>query len=124
MQYFEIPLAPAPKERPRLAKNGKVFTPKKTKVAEHGIRSFLRRHNVKKIEGAVEIKCSFIFKRPTTVNRKDHTIRPDIDNLLKLLLDGIQDKFGAFEDDKVVTRIIADKQYGERNLIKLWIKQV
>ena len=124
MQYFEIPIRPAPKQRPRMTKNGRVYTPKPTKVAEHFIRNFIRRCNPTKIDGAISVKAEFIFQRPKTNKNAHHQVRPDLDNLVKLLLDGLQDKYGVFEDDKSIVELHSVKKYGERNMIKLWVKEV
>jgi len=124
MQYFELPLRPSPKQRPRLTKNGMAYTPRPTKVAEHMIRNMLRKLNPQKIEGAISITVEFIYKKPKTSTNRFHVVRPDIDNLLKLLLDGMQDKYGIFEDDKNVVQIAATKKYGEKDMIKLWVKEI
>jgi len=124
VQYFEIPVAPKAKQRPRLARSGKAYTPKQTKFAEHVIRNYIRRQNPTKLEGPISITAEFIFKRPKSVTRNFHTVKPDVDNLLKLLLDGLQDKFGLFEDDKNIIHVAARKSYGDSDLIKVWIKEM
>ena len=124
MQYFEIPLKPVPKERPRMLKNGRVYTPKRTKQAEDAIRHYLRNNGVQKCSGAVAVKIVFEFKRPKSNKSQHHTKRPDLDNLVKLVLDGIQDEYGAIADDKDIIHMQASKQYGTIDQIKLWIKEV
>jgi len=127
-QYFEIPIRAIPKQAPRSMKNKKggvtFFQPKAIKVAEHFIKNYIRKCKPTKIEGALSVKVEFVFQRQKNINRLRMTTKPDIDNLLKLLLDGLQDKFGIFEDDKNIVQIHAVKKYGPSDIIRLWVDEV
>ncbi len=127
-QYFEIPIRAIPKQAPRAMTNKKgrvtFFQPKAIKVAEHFIRNYIRKQQPKKLLGPLSIKVEFVYQKPKTSNKIYHTVRPDIDNLLKLLLDGLQDKWGLFEDDKNIVQIHAVKKYGPSDTIRLWVKEI
>lgn len=70
-----------------------------------------------KIEGAAEVHLLFIFNQPKTVKRLEPFVRPDIDKLSRAVLDGLTG--AAFDDDQQVTKLIAQKIYGEEQGV--WI---
>jgi Holliday junction resolvase RusA-like endonuclease len=88
--------------------NAKVLKPWRTAVAEAaqsapGFEAF---------EGAVSVEVEFVFPRPKTVKRMWPSVAPDIDKLLRALLDGITGS-GLWGDDAQVVRVRALKSYGE-----------
>lgn len=126
MIKLTLPLAPQPKERPRLGKAGRIYTPKATAEYEHAVR--LCAAHLPSIEGALRLDAVFIFTRPKslkTPGRAPRTSRPDLDNLLKALCDGLQ---GAlFRDDAQVVEMRAAKVYAaedEAAHIEVQITQV
>lgn len=110
MITLTLPLAPQPKERPRLGKAGRIYTPKATAEYEHAVR--LCAAHLPSLEGALRLDAVFIFDRPKSLKsrgRSPRTSRPDLDNLLKALCDGLQ---GAlFADDAQVVEMHAAKVY-------------
>ena len=91
-----IPVEPIAKERPRLGRNNNIYTPKATRDYEELIGWYATR--LPRYEGFVSLNVTF-FCSP---QRK----MPDIDNLIKALLDGLQ-KGGAIVDDVQVSEINA-----------------
>ena len=75
-----------------------VYTPKKTKDYEFNVGVFARRAKCPKFEGHVTVECLFMLK-----NKR----RVDIDNLVKSLLDGLNNI--AWDDDCQVTMLHARK---------------
>ena len=73
---------------------------------------------VSKAEGAVEVILTFVMIKPKTVKRKEPFVRPDLDKLIRAVLDGLTDV--AYLDDQQVTRITATKTYGENQGV--WIR--
>lgn len=63
------------------------------------------------IVGAVEVHLLFVFAKPKTVKRDEPFVRPDVDKLARAVLDGLSDS--AFHDDQQVTKLIAQKIYGD-----------
>lgn len=70
-----------------------------------------RKANVSKAQLGVEVHLTFIFKKPKTVTRIEPHLRPDIDKLVRAVLDGLTDV--AYEDDQQVTKLTAIKEYGD-----------
>jgi crossover junction endodeoxyribonuclease RusA len=81
------------------------------------IANAARAINISKAEGAVAIDLKFVFHRPKTVKRKEPSIRPDLDKLIRAVLDGLTDV--AYKDDEQVTNLTASKSYGEQQGV--WI---
>ena len=66
---------------------------------------------IEKAQEGVEVNLTFTLNKPKSVNRKEPHIRPDIDKLVRAVLDGLTDV--AYEDDGQVTKLSATKEYGE-----------
>lgn len=108
-----VPMKPQPKERPRLSR-GHTFTPPKTVAAEKWIHAHFKREfpDKKPIAGiAIGVDITAFFLRPKSrakLKEKFHTIRPDADNLAKVIdaLNGI-----AWEDDCLIAELHVCKLY-------------
>ena len=127
---FNINTRPTPKQRPRLGKSGKVYTPNSTKVVEEICRlSYGNRYYFDK--EYISIKIVFKFKVPKSYSKKKYSeaiegkIRPstnDIDNLLKSVLDGLNGK--AWKDDRYIYSIEAEKIFADKDCIEVEIKSI
>ena len=119
-----------PKQRPRLGKGAKVYTPNSTKVFEEICRlSYGNRYYFDK--EYISIKIVFKFKVPKSYSKKKYSeaiegkIRPstnDIDNLLKSVLDGLNGK--AWKDDRYIYRIEAEKIFADKDCIEVEIESI
>lgn len=58
----------------------------------------------------VAVDVEFVFERPRTVRRITKQSKPDIDNLLKSLFDGINQS-GLWGDDALVVSVFATKRF-------------
>ena len=65
---------------------------------------------VNKAKEAVEVHLTFTTNKPKSVSRKEPHIRPDLDKLIRAVLDGLTGV--AYDDDGQVTKITAIKEYG------------
>ena len=63
-------------------------------------------------EGALELDMIFTMQKPRTVTRSHPTVPPDLDKLVRAVLDGLTAI--AYRDDSQVTAFTARKVYGER----------
>jgi len=59
---------------------------------------------------SVEVHLTFTLLKPKTVKRNEPHVRPDIDKLIRAVLDGLTGV--AYDDDQQVTKITAVKEYG------------
>jgi len=115
---FRVDGPPVPLQRPRFA-NGRVYNP-----SAADMRAFLsasRAHAPPTLAdgGPVEVTLEFVFARPAshTTSRGAlrasapplHTNKPDVDNLIKLVLDALNGTFYA--DDRQVVAVQASKRF-------------
>lgn len=106
-----IQLVPVAKGRPRFGK-GFTYTPAKTRKAEEALKTILRglMRGRQPSREALALEVSFFLMRPKSVKREHPSVRPDLDNYLKALMDagnGI-----VWEDDCQIVEIRAAKKYG------------
>jgi len=117
-----IPGQPVPKGRPRFARRGRkvvTHTPKRTLDAEAWVAECARRvYDGEPLTGPLRLDVVFVLKRPGRLKPCRHPDglvwapkRPDVDNLRKLLLDGLSALWG---DDAQVVDGRSVKVYAER----------
>lgn len=126
---FEISGKPIPKARPRLGKFGNVYTPKRTKDYEELVQKmFLEHGGIRKRKMTAPVHVKMYFYMPIPAKNKGQQrlgsegvygtrpgpslARPDIDNLVKAVLDGLNGF--AFADDSQVFRLEAVKLVGDK----------
>lgn len=101
MTTFTLLGRPVPKARPRIGKNGRVYTPSATKEAESMIGWFWRVAGGTMVDG--DVKAVLEFHCP---DRR----KVDVDNLTKTVLDALNGL--AYRDDAQITRLEVDKHLG------------
>jgi crossover junction endodeoxyribonuclease RusA len=82
------------------------------------IANSARATGISKAEGSVEITLTFVMLKPKSVKRTEPFVRPDLDKLIRAVLDGLTDV--AYLDDCQVTKVTATKTYGENQGV--WIR--
>lgn len=108
------------KQRPRF--NGKfTYTPSQTKNYENWVKlSFINQYpNFKPFENSLNAKITAYYEIPKSVSKKKReqmmlgeirpTIKPDLDNIAKSILDALNGL--AYIDDKQVVDLIVEKYY-------------
>lgn len=95
------------KPRPRVNRNGRVWTPKKFKDYEKKIADAYLAAGGAVLNGEICLTVSICRKMPNSrpkrlINEPD-TYKPDVDNIAKLVLDALNGV--AYEDDKQVTQL-------------------
>ena len=117
---FEIPGKPLAKQRHRKAASGRMYTPKETVNYEDFIKYiYLELKKRLWFEKYVWIGFQAYFKIPKNTSRKrallmldnviEHDKKPDADNLLKIIMDGL--KGAAYSEDAKVTKILESCKY-------------
>lgn len=122
MINFIVPGTPVGKARPRVTRSGRVYTPESTAQAEEAIRQAAQQamYGLEPMEGPLVATLAFIMPIPTSWSKRHrddaltgvmaHTSRPDLDNLIKTVLDALNGI--AYSDDKQIVRLGATKAYG------------
>ncbi len=109
---FTVYGQPQGKARPRFTRNGQVYTPKSTHDYERAVRdSYIAANTNAQLTADMAIKIEIIayFRRAKSNKRTYMTIKPDIDNVVKAVLDGLNGV--AFADDKRVCEVHAEKRF-------------
>lgn len=116
-----------------VAGHAQTYTPKETVEFERSVAQLLADHRPPAmLEGAVTIMVKFVLPRPKSMFKKkdpemlvEHFKRPDVDNLLKSLCDGITRNGGYWRDDAQLQGVSAKKMYAEKKgqpRIELWVQ--
>ena len=105
---------PVGKARPRFSRRGNkvvTFTPRETQIYEQNIKALAQVAMLGKamLEGPVKVTITAYFSHKKKTGW--HISRPDIDNVVKAVLDGLNGV--VFADDAVVAQLVASKHYGE-----------
>tara|TARA_R110002020_G_scaffold132420_5_gene295720 strand:+ start:27160 stop:27525 length:366 start_codon:yes stop_codon:yes gene_type:complete len=107
---FTVEGRPVPKGRPRMSRKGRVYTPEATKEAEQQYVDSVS--DAPTFEGSVYVELTFSKESTDIVitSKEDwkSPLRGDLDNYIKLALDGIQ-KAGIIANDKQVVGVHAVK---------------
>lgn len=123
MYTLEIDVRPFPKERPRLSGRRIVYTPYKTRNFENLIAyEWKRRYKDLILKNAVKLDLLFCFKKAKSCKKDYHTQRPDLDNLEKAILDGLNKV--AFVDDCQVVELNSKKVFSDTDKILITVTEL
>lgn len=113
---FTIPGPPRGKGRPRFFRRGKgvgTYTDDKTAAYENLVAlAAYAAHKGPKLEGPLQMSVTAVLPKPKSAKRSHPTVKPDLDNIVKAILDGCN-RAGIWGDDAQVVSIAASKSYGE-----------
>lgn len=107
---------PAPQPRPRMCRNGHVYNPKSADKWKNAVMQAVFAHAVKtgcntQLEGPVRVKMLFVLPRPKAHKKETFvSVRPDLDNYAKAVLDALTD-IHVWADDGQVAQLFAEKSY-------------
>lgn len=126
-----IPGKPVAKKRPRFARRGKFVTTYSDQETEEGkvLWEIRQQRPERLITGGLSVSLWFGMPIPKSTSKKrfqlmvngniNHTIKPDLDNLVKFYLDVMNEEI--YIDDKQIFSIIAIKQYAEKPRTEIFI---
>lgn len=135
MIKFTVPGKPKSKGRPRYSRiNGYVrtYTPKTTTEYEKLVKlsaiEQCKDQLNKEYTGLVKMSIKAYFKPNKGISKKQydlligqaHLKRPDLDNLIKIICDGLNDV--AYKDDNQVAIISAEKVYDDEERVEVEIE--
>jgi len=80
------------------------------------------RETVPMRDGAVYVGLTFVMRKPKTVKRDLPFVRPDLDKLIRAVLDGLTG--AAYNDDEQVCVLAAEKVYGDQTGVFITIGSV
>ena len=131
MYEFEVPGKITGKARPRVNTiTGRAYTPNNTKDYEMLIKQYfkVKYPHYETLEGRIKVKIIAYFAIPKSINKEQRkemlennispTKKPDIDNIIKIILDAMNKM--AFKDDSQITKLEIEKVYEEEE--KVYVK--
>lgn len=114
-----IPGEPVPKGRPKFTSQGHAYTPKRTKDYESLVKQHIMLQGGYPVDYPVEVTIRIYKSIPKSWSKAKKalaikgeirpTVRPDIDNYVKALLDASNGLL--FKDDSLVVELTASKLY-------------
>lgn len=120
---FEVPGEPRGKGRPRFTKEGNAYTDSETRAYEKKIMAYYRQQlrDFRWDDGSyVAVEVTAVYPIPKSATKASITAiqagrilpkrKPDIDNVLKVVLDSLNGI--AYKDDSQVVMISGKKIYG------------
>ena len=122
MDYVKLDLSvdPVAKGRPRISRQGHAFTPHKTRAFEREIQLLMRsKYSGAAIDYPISVSVVFHLKKPKSVKRPHPSVKPDLDNLTKAILDagnGI-----LWSDDALICELNIEKKYSDSGAIEIQI---
>lgn len=127
-----IPGKPKGKKRPRHGRNGAVYTPNDTKEYERQVGEIWKTTGGEIFHGAVKVCITAYFGIPKSAPKsatlamcdgtRRPTIKPDIDNIEKIVLDGLNGI--AYDDDKQVVEVHKWKLYNESPKVIVNVEEI
>lgn len=116
---FFVAGRPQGKGRPRFTRQGHTYTPDATRTYEERVKLAYKQAGGTLINGAVFITIRAYFTPPKSDSKKTReqkcagnavcTLKPDVDNVAKIIMDGLNGV--AFSDDKQVVSLRVTKTY-------------
>ena len=119
---------PIAKGRPKVTIKGgfpTIYTPKETRAAELAFqKQALPFKPSSPLEGALRVSIRFYKKKPKSYAKSvvHWTKKPDIDNMIKLVLDSMNKIF--FKDDAQVVELHCKKEYSDSPRTEVLIETV
>lgn len=129
---FNVFGLPKGKARPRVTKTGHAYTPAATVAWENTIRLQVT-HAMRGVElpdGNLIVRMTFFFQPPKSYAKKRRELligspmphKPDIDNLVKSVLDACNGI--TYRDDAAVVEVYAKKRYGTEDGVMVTIERL
>jgi len=77
------------------------------------------------LDGPVAVRAVFLLPRPKSVKRDTPHVKPDLDKLVRALLDGLE-RGGMVANDSRVCAIDCEKRYAARRLcgVSVWVDEL
>lgn len=107
---FEFQTPPQAQERGRIGKFGNIYIPQKSQNFKASIKSEIdKAWKLEPLHDDLYVEITFRFERPKSVKRPYPSVKPDVDNCTKILLDALNKKL--WHDDSIIIGLMAMKVY-------------
>ena len=133
--WFTVPGTIVGKGRPRFTTQGKfvrAYTPKKTRDYEQKIAMCYRKTTNYQSDKALRVKIFAYREVPKSTTKKLRgwlldktflcTVKPDIDNIIKVVLDALNNV--AYYDDIQVCELVIIREFAENECLKICLEEI
>ena len=109
-----LPGEPVPQARPKVTRRGHVYYPAKSAAYRKRIAGLLKlgRKGRETMPGPLKVYLTFCRTRPKSNKSKWPTVKPDIDNLAKQVIDALMDA-GVIYDDGQICELHCTKDWSD-----------
>lgn len=111
---------PIAKQRHRIA-NGRSYDPQSTEKETVKWLMAAKSKGLRLLSDALSVEFVFSYVKPKSAKREFHTVKPDVDNLIKFYLDCANEIL--WKDDASVVSVSGTKIYGEKEYTKMVISE-
>ena len=130
---FRLYGEPVAKGRPRFTRQGRAYTPAKTKTYEEEVALFAKAamKDLEPLKTPVAVSVHATFPIPQGYSKKRrqacldgserHLKRPDLDNIVKAITDGMNGV--VYDDDSQIVRLQAKKVYGTDGMVEVFVQE-
>ena len=121
---IKIPVTPFGKGRPRSMKNGHTYTPAKTRSKEAELKIFIANARPPHFEGALRVTIDCVFAKPKSAPKKrvHPIVKPDPDNIAKLVCDAGNNLI--WRDDAQIVDLHIMKSYGYPESVTIIVEEL
>jgi len=124
---------PVPKGRPRFTRSGIAYTPSETRQYEDIVRLYARTAKTHPLTGDICAVIVFYMPIPKSWSKRKKqlalngevkpSVKPDIDNLAKAVLDALNGGI-AYHDDKQIVELHLNKMYSDHPRTEIELEEL
>jgi len=122
MNKYIIPGQPIPLQRPRFYNGHVIDSQRSEKLHTATYIRFLKVGPITMLEGPIHLTLTFFMKKPKKGKKIWHSSRPDLDNLVKFILDVCNGVL--YKDDAQVAKITTEKIYDDEPRTEIYIEEL
>lgn len=119
---FIIPGQPQQQERWRIGKHGNTYDPSAIAKEAFGYQAISRIGRIEPLCSPLKLSAVFIFESEEHPSGSPVFVKPDLDNLLKFVMDALNKVF--YRDDSQIVEFAALKIYGPESQTEIVIKKL
>lgn len=124
---------PVPKGRPRFTRSGIAYTPSNTRQYEDIVRLYARTAKICALTGDIRAVICFYMPIPKNWSKRKKqlavngeirpSVKPDLDNLCKAVLDALNGGI-AYHDDKQLVELHLSKMYSDHPRTEIELEEL
>jgi Holliday junction resolvase RusA-like endonuclease len=112
--------------RPRHSRNGHTYDPGRSRDFKEFVAAQVIMQKPPMLEGPLSVSLAFYKPRPKSRTKKHKypDTKPDLDNLVKNILDGVTQSGRVWRDDAQICMLTAVKHYGEPARVEVIVSEL